>query len=275
MNLAYLELKLCWQLHSRAPEALPLKEREHLRRAARRQEALESRILQSAEAMCTMVSPAELRQRLETLHGRYQDTREMQADLARLGMDAAAFEEAVRRDLIIENVLERISSTVPPVSETEAEIFYHLHPERFTRPETRELRHILITFKDDAERRAAEKTLSRLRATLHGTQAFAAAALRYSQCPTALDGGRLGRIRRGQLYPQVEEAAFSIAAGSLSSIVLSEMGLHLVRCESIEPECRLGFAEVKEKVVERLTAVRQEQAQRAWVAGLPGATRRT
>lgn len=269
MNTAYLELKLAWQLHSRAPEALAPDEREKLRHTARRQDALESRILQSEEAMCAMVTPAAIEERMADIRARYADgTEDFQRDLAQLGMDQAAFEEAIVRDLIIENTLEQVSSGVPAVSETEAEIFYHLHPQRFTQPETCELRHILITFQDRTERRAAYATLSRLRATLRDGDEFAAAALRYSHCPSSLDGGKLGRVRRGQLYPQIEEAAFVLVAGQLSDIVRSEVGLHLLRCESISVQHCLAFADIKSEIVQKLAAARAERAHRQWIAQL-------
>lgn len=273
MNLAYLELKLSWQLHSQAPEALPTAAREKLRHTARRQEALESLILQSPEAMCAVVTPASIAERQGEIRARYESENEFQGNLARLGMNASMLETAIARDLAIENTLERVSSAIPAATDTDAEIFYLLHPERCTRPERRSLRHILITFSDRRERRAAYALLQRLRSTLNSAAEFGDAAMRHSHCPSALDGGRLGAIRPGQLFPELEEVAFAMAADTVSRVLRSEAGLHLLRCDAIEAAEPIPFAQIRDDIRQRLSEAREEQARRQWIAGLARAAR--
>ncbi|MDR3212345.1 MAG: hypothetical protein LBT71_00265 [Azoarcus sp.] len=50
-------------------------------------------------------------------------------------LDETALKTALLRDLVIEAVLERIAAQTLPVSEIDAEIYYHQYPEAFTRPE--------------------------------------------------------------------------------------------------------------------------------------------
>lgn len=133
------------------------------------------------------------------------------------------------------------------ISDTDVEIFYHLHQPRIRRPETRVLRHILITLNDEfAENRPlkARARLNDIRKTLiKDPQRFAELALKYSECPTSLDGGLLGTVQRGQLYPELEPVAFALQAGELSAIAESPMGLHLLRCDSINAARELSLAE--------------------------------
>ena len=56
---------------------------------------------------------------------------------------------------------------------------------------------------------------------------FAELALKHSECPTALQGGVLGIVPRGKLYPELDAVLFSIKAGEVSEIVESEIGFHL------------------------------------------------
>jgi len=267
MNAAYLELRLAWQLHGSVPEALPDATRRQLQVTLSRQQVLEQAILQSPEAMHAMVPAAALAGRLEAIRARYADLAEFRADLARLGMDEAALEAQVARELRIESTLERIVAAVPAVTAAEAEIFYHLHPEKFFRPERRQLRHILITFDSRQAGNAARQTLRALCAMAPDAEAFAAAALRHSHCPTALEGGMLGWMVRGQLFATLEKAAFSLVVGELSAPVQSEMGWHLLRCEAIDPESHLPFIEVREVLQEKLGAQRAERRLREWIAG--------
>lgn len=268
MNTGWTELKLSWELHSRPPENLPEKDRQQLQLTAVKQQAMEGLILGSEEAMCAIVPPGAVEERLATIRTRYESDAEMQADLARLGMNEEMLGSALTRDLVIENVLERIESRMPPVSTTDAEIYYHLHPRRFLRPETRQLRHILITHGNDAEARAAYALLAQLRPTLDSEADFAAAALRHSHCPTALDGGKLGQIRRGQLYRELDRAGFELAAGALSHVIASEVGWHLLRCDAIAPARLVPFAECRQAIVDRLSAERRKSNLRQWLDGL-------
>ncbi|HEX6734079.1 MAG TPA: peptidylprolyl isomerase, partial [Azonexus sp.] len=134
-------------------------------------------------------------------------------------------------------------------------------------------RHILITFNSPAERDKTATQLDALRATVRSPDAFAAAALRHSQCPTAMDGGLLGIVKRGQLFAELEPAAFALDEGEISAVLESPMGLHLMRCDEILASGMLPFAEVSARIVERLTDKRRREAQRDWIKRLPSGDR--
>jgi hypothetical protein len=78
-------------------------------------------------------------------------------------------------------------------------------------------------------------------------------------------------VKRGQLYKELEPAAFALAAGEVSTVLESPIGLHILRCDEILPSGLLPFAEVREKIIERLTDKRRQQAQRDWIKALPPA----
>ena len=64
----------------------------------------------------------------------------------------------------------------------------------------------------DALRQRAQSVLDEL--TLDPS-AFAAAAKKYSNCPSAEVGGNLGQLSRGETVPEFEKAIFAAAAHSL------------------------------------------------------------
>lgn len=268
MHDAYLQLKLAWELFQTAPANLDDTQRSRVTEVVTRQYAIEQLILASNEAAQVVVPPATLASRLAEIRTRYNDGESMAHDLAVSGLDEAGLEAAVARDLRIEAVLERIAATAEPVSAVDAEIFYRMHPEAFDRPETRRLRHILITFDTRKQRAQAKETLENLRPTLTTVDAFAAAALRHSQCPTAMEGGQLGVVKRKQLYPELEPGAFALATGEVSAVLESPIGLHLLYCEEVLPFGLLPFDEVRERVIEHLQDKRQQTAQKDWIKQL-------
>lgn len=265
----YLELKLAWEMFQKAPDALSEPERIRVDDIARKQDRIELRILASAEAAQVAVPPATLKQRVDEIRGRYASEDDLIRDLERIGLTETDLDKAVERDLRVEGVLEKVATAAEPVSAVDAEIYYRLHPDAFDRPEARRLRHILITFNGGNEKARAHTTLSKLRTTLGNAEAFAKAALRHSQCPTAMDGGLLGVIKRQQLYPELEPAAFALAQGAISDVVESPIGLHLLRCDEIFPSGMMPFEEVCSRIIERLADKRRQEAQRAWIKSLP------
>lgn len=265
---AYLELKLSWELFKKAPEALSAPERGKLEQVAQKQTGIEQRILKSPEAASVVVPEATVATRLAEIRARYPGENDYQQDLERIGLSEAQLAEAVSRDLRVEAVLDKISATVPAVNEVDAEIFYRLHPEAFKRPEARRLRHILITFGNDAEKAAACQQLEALRGTATSAEAFAAAALRHSQCPTAMHNGELGLVKRGQLYPELEPAAFALAENEVSAVLESPVGLHILRCDQVFAATTMEFSQVKPRIIEKLTEQRRRQLQKDWIATL-------
>lgn len=273
MQYGYLELKLSWELFAKAPEKLSEPERTRLTDVAAKQNTIEQRILASAEAANVVVPAPTLATRLAEIRQRYPSDDDFAQDLARIGIGKTELGEAIERDLRVEAVLERVASEATPVSAVDAEIYYRLHPEAFNRPESRRLRHILITCddaKDNAKDSAKDKAraqaqLEALRPTLTTAEKFAAAALRNSQCPTALEGGLLGIVKRNQLYAELEPAAFALSQGEISAPLQSPIGLHIVRCDEIFPSGMLPFADVQEKIIAHLFELRRQKAQREWI----------
>jgi nitrogen fixation protein NifM len=268
----YLTLKLAHELFSKGPDSLDETERKRVTAIAVRQQEIEQRILGSANAALVVLPTASVEACFKDIQNRYPDEPEFEADLARTGLTVDLLREAIERDLKVEAVLEQVAAATPPVSDTEVEIFYLQHRERFTRPETRTLRHILITVNDDAPGSARAVATAKIEAIrerlLKDVARFSEQALKHSECPTAMNGGLLGRVPRGKLYTGVEAAAFALAPGELSEAIESPLGFHLVLCDAIDPEALVPLVEVREKVREHLATGRRATAQKAWIAGL-------
>ncbi|MBK8745402.1 nitrogen fixation protein NifM [Propionivibrio sp.] len=265
MQNGYLELKLSWQLFEKTPETLTEHERGRLLAVAAEQQAIEQCILASAEAAYVVVVGRTLSTRLAEIRKRYTSEEEFAQDLERIGMGEVGLARAVERDLRVDAVLEKVASSAAPVSAVDAEIFYCLHPEAFDRPESRRLRHILLTSSNTGKRARAFAQLETFRPSLTDAGKFGEMALRHSHCPTATEGGKLGVVKRGQLYPELEPAAFALAEGEVSRVLESPIGLHILRCDEILPGGLMPFVEVREKVIEHLSEQRRRKTQREWI----------
>jgi parvulin-like peptidyl-prolyl isomerase len=97
---------------------------------------------------------------------------------------------------------------------------------------------------------------------------FAALARQYSECPTALEAGRLGEVRRGQLYPELDALLFRLPEGQVGGPVETELGFHILWCERIHHQKTLAFQRVRESIRQVLVERRRRDCQKAWLANL-------
>jgi peptidyl-prolyl cis-trans isomerase C len=271
-SLAYQEFKAAQSLFGKPPRQLDDAERDRVRRVALRQYAIEAKVLEAPEARGVCVPEATVDAAQREICARYADEAEFLADLEANGLAEGELAEALRRDLAVEAVLERVSVRAERVTDTDVEIFYHLHQARFALPERRAARQILITINDQFAENARPAALARIREIreriLRDPQRFADQALKHSECPTALQGGLLGEYVAGQMFPELEAGLFALPEGGVSEIIESHLGFHLLRCEAIVPATVAAFDQVAPRIRESLQNQRARACQRAWIKQL-------
>jgi peptidyl-prolyl cis-trans isomerase C len=85
---------------------------------------------------------------------------------------------------------------------------------------------------------------------------FKNAARQYSQDGSAPGGGELGWVPRGKMDPVFEAAAFATKPGTISPVVTSAFGYHLIYVEAVKPPGVSPFDEVKGNIRDRLLTER-------------------
>ena len=77
-------------------------------------------------------------------------------------------------------------------------------------------------------------------------------AKEYSEGPSNVKGGDLGYFRRGQMVKPFEEAALALKPNEVSDIVETRFGYHLIKVYEIKPEQTLAYADVQDRITQRL-----------------------
>ena len=158
----------------------------------------------------------------------------------------------VKENLLISFAAEKAFSAVS-VSDKEAEEYYEANKERFMSEETVNASHILV----DTE----EKALEILAEIKSGETSFEDAARSHSTCPSGGRGGNLGDFGRGQMVPEFDEAAFSMAEGEISDKpVKTQFGYHLIKLNSKKPAEIMPFAELAPEIKEALLQQKRQKA---------------
>ncbi len=77
---------------------------------------------------------------------------------------------------------------------------------------------------------AVKEKLNGFRNRVLAGEDFATLAVMYSEDPgSALKGGEIGFVNRGELYPEFETAAFSLKLGEVSPIIKTKAGYHIIQ----------------------------------------------
>jgi peptidyl-prolyl cis-trans isomerase D len=142
--------------------------------------------------------------------------------------------------------------------EQEVRDLYNQRSDTYDVPEQVRARHILLKLAPDASDAEVAKVEARARAVLKRLRAgedFAKVAKEVSEDPGSKDkGGELGLFRRGQMVKPFEDAAFSLEPGSLSDLVRSDFGIHIIQVEEHKQAVHVPFEEVRETLARELIA---------------------
>lgn len=207
--------------------------------------------------------PDQFREFVQTLYLRKALAARAQADgLAQVPETAHKLLTA-RESILADAYMSRIAESVTPAPadiDKRIQSIYKAEPERFRTPAETHARHILIKGKDANARAQAEKLLQELR---NGAD-FEALARQYSADPgSAAQGGDLGFFPKGKMVPEFDAALDALdKPGSLSPVVESEFGLHIIRLEARKPGTLRSFDEVKEQLRAETVAKLQQDARK-------------
>ncbi|MGZ8945635.1 MAG: nitrogen fixation protein NifM [Methylococcaceae bacterium] len=269
----YTLLRASLGLFKKTPDQLEEAELQQAGIQAVNEYKIENRVLNAPEAAAVIITDKELQRAYQEIRDRYDDDESFLDDLQKNRLDETSLQAALYRQCKVNTVLDLVASRAPQVSEVEIGIYYHVHAEQFKRPELREACHILISINDDYPENSRENAWARMeeiRAKLQKKPyKFADMALKHSECPTALQGGALGLLPRGKLYPELDEELFRIKAGEISEIIESEIGFHLLLCKQIQKAETLSLQKATPKIRELMKERSRRVCQRAWLAALP------
>lgn len=273
VEMPYNRLRTALMLYGKPLVELGPEEIQKVKSQADKEFLIEQRILESSEAVGVVVSAAELELALQEIREKYQDAESFHASLEASELDEETLRVALARQCKVNTILDKVDSRQPVVIEdVEIGIYYHEHFQKFQQPERRDAYHIVISINEDFPENSRPRALERMQAIAakleKKPQLFEDLAGRHSECPTAMRGGRIGQVRRGQLFPSLDEALFSLKPGQISPIVESEMGFHLLLCKEIQGPQTLSLKKATPHIRKILADRVREKRRREWIAGL-------
>jgi len=204
-----------------------------------------------ARARALTISDQELESALNGIQSRngIPDREALKAAIADAGQTWAEYLQSLRRQLLQQRLVGSMMRQSGMVTDREIDAELSLRASHHR--EERRLRHLLLRVDEKApawESQDAQIRLQELAPQLKTEAQFITAARKNSEDGSAGAGGDLGWVRRGQMVPAFEQAAFQGSEAQVIGPVRSRFGWHLiwitsVRMRSIDKDLRQAVSE--------------------------------
>lgn len=219
------------------------------------------------------VDKTKVDQQVQRVSSQYPSQQAFQKALEKQGGSEAELRKIIEESLMMQQLLNEAVKDVLPPSEADVVKFYNDNPDKFPVPEKVHAAHILLKVGKDTpaeQKEEIRKKLEDVRAKIESKEiTFADAAAKYSQDPASSQkGGDLGFFARGQMVPAFDQAAFSLNPGSLSPVIETQFGYHIIQVIEREAARKATLDESRTAIEEHLDRVNKQQVAKKFVDGL-------
>lgn len=197
----------------------------------------------------------------DTIQGEYEELAEsyggeesLQAALEENGLTEQSVKDNIRMYQLTKNVI----ATTVDISDEEVAQYFEDNKGSYGQKEEVVASHILLE---------VETTAKDVLAKIKAGEDFADLAKTYSiDTTTNEDGGEIGYISRGQMEEQFEEVAFGLEKGSISDIVQTSEGYHIIKVTDKVPAEEAVFEDIKDEVYATVLEERINEEYASWLA---------
>jgi parvulin-like peptidyl-prolyl isomerase len=216
---------------------------------------------QEAENLDVEVTEKQVDARLEQIQKQYfgGDKKKFEKQLKDQGITEKQVRNDIRSQIISEKIFEQVTGDVK-VTDAEIAAYYEKNKAQYSQPESRDVRHILVKTKKQADD---------LYAQLQGGADFAALAKKFSEdTGSKANGGKL-TISQGQTVAPFDKAAFELKKNAISKPVKTEFGYHIIQPLSDTKAAKVTpLKEVKASIKQQLQQTEKNEAMTKWVDDL-------
>ena len=196
------------------------------------------------------------------------DDEKLDQALEAQGMTRERYREQVARELQRSSLVARRVKGQVTVTPEEVEKYFADHPEEFATAESVHVQHILFPFREGMSVAEAEQLLAeakRAQERLQAGEKFEVVSREAAAGPGRAIGGDLGTMKRGQMVPVLDEAAFKLQEGEVGPPVRGEGGLHVLRVSERAVAKSADIEKVRDQIKEKLYAKALEDRYTRWV----------
>ena len=212
-----------------------------------------------AEKLKLAVTDKEIQDRVDQVTKQYfaGDKTKLAAQLKTQGYTDASFHADIESQLLSEKIYNEVTKAAA-VTDAEIAKYYSENKSQYAVLESRDVRHILVKTKPEADK---------IYAQLKAGADFAALAKKYSLDPGSKDiGGKL-TITRGQTVAAFDRTAFLLTTNQVSLPVKTQFGYHVIQpISAVKPAKTSPLKDVKAQIKAQLDQKAKTDSITKWQA---------
>jgi len=216
---------------------------------------------QEAKDLDIEVTEKQVDARLEQIKKQYfgGDDKKYQKQLSDQGLSDKQVRGDIRSQIISEELTKKVTAEVK-VTDKQVEDYYKQNLAQYSQPETREVRHILVKTRAQA---------NDIYDQLKDGADFAALAKKFSQdTGSKATGGKL-TITKGQTVAPFDQTAFLLKNDVISRPVKTEFGFHIIQPLKDATAAKVqAFKDVKDAIRQQLKQTKKNETMTKWVEDL-------
>ena len=221
------------RIEARAGGPVPPEKRDEVLRGVLDQLVAYHLLAQESRARKMDIGDPDIDARLGQIRQNFPTEDAFKQGLAAQGLTLDQLRAQTRTSLQVAKVIDAEVTSKVAVQDAQVGEFYTQNVERFKQGETVHASHILLGVPQQATPAQKAEAKLKAQAALKQVRAggdFATIAKAQSQDPgSAPNGGNLGFFPRGQMTPAFEEAAFKLKPGTVSGLVETPFGFHIIK----------------------------------------------
>ena len=221
------------RMEARAGGPIPPDKRDQVLRGVLDQLVAYHLLAQESRARKLAVTETDVDARLADIRKGFPTEEAFKQGIAAQGLTLEQLKAQAKTSLEVAKVIETEVNSKVAVQDPEVKGFYDQNLEKFKQGDTVHAAHILIGLPQGATADQKAEAKTRAAAVLKTVKAggdFATLArANSSDQGSAQNGGDLGFFPKGQMTPAFEEAAFKLKPGTVSALVETPFGFHIIK----------------------------------------------
>jgi foldase protein PrsA len=212
-----------------------------------------------ADKLGVKITDAQIQKKIDEVRKQYfgGDQKKFEQGLKEQSYSIAALRQDARADLVNAGIYKDITADVK-VTDGEAQQYYDQNIDRYRVADSREVRHILVKTKAEADK---------LRGELENGADFAALAKQHSEDPGSKEQGGKLTVSKGQTVEAFDKAAFSLDTNEISQPVKTQYGYHIIQpLSDVKKGSVTPFTKARTEIKAQLLEQKKSDAVSAWVS---------
>ncbi|MDM7995925.1 MAG: peptidylprolyl isomerase [Acidobacteriota bacterium] len=220
-----------------------------------------------------IVDKAKVDEQMQAFEKQFSSREEFLKALVSQKVTESELRESVEENLRVQQLIDQAVKDAPEATEEEILKFYENNTKALTRSERVHAAHILLMVNKDAtpeQKAEIKKKIEGIRADIEaGAITFEEAAAKYSEDKgNASQGGDLGYFLRGRMVKPFEDAAFAAQPGTLTPVVETSFGYHIIRVIDHKPTDVMPLEEARPRIKQLLDQTNKRKLGQQYVNAL-------